>query len=174
MLPNASASIPTVDLSADAARQEVVAEGTETVYQGHPTTVLLPDGKTMFCVWTIGHGGACGPMKRSDDGGRTWSALLPTTESWTRVRNCPAIYRLTDPNGQLRLFVFAGQGPGRAMHAAQSEDDGQTWSDMRSLGLKCVMPFCTIVPIEGGRKLLGMTSIRRPNETKEERSNVVV
>ncbi|MBM4046480.1 MAG: FAD-dependent oxidoreductase, partial [Planctomycetes bacterium] len=174
MLPNAIASIPTVDLSADTARQVVVAEGTETVYQGHPTTLLLPDGKTILCVWTIGHGGACGPMKRSEDGGRTWSALLPTRDSWTKARNCPAIYRLADPAGKTRLFVFAGTGPGGAMHSAQSEDDGRTGSDMRSLGLKCVMPFCAIAPIEGGRKLLGMTSIRRPNETKEERSNVVV
>jgi hypothetical protein len=35
------------------------------------------------------------------------------------------------------------------------------------------MPFCTIVPIEGGKKLLGLTNIRRPGETVEQRSNVI-
>jgi len=61
--PAASAGIATVDLSSEADRQVIVAQGTETVYQGHPTTLLMPDGKAIFCVWTYGHGGACGPMK---------------------------------------------------------------------------------------------------------------
>ncbi len=44
---------------------------------------------------------------------------------------------------------------------------------MQSNGLVCVMPFCTIVPFEGGRKLIGLTNIRRPGETNDPRSNVV-
>jgi hypothetical protein len=47
---------PTIDLSVDPSRHVIVAQGTAEVYQGHPTTVLLPDGKTMYCVWTINHG----------------------------------------------------------------------------------------------------------------------
>lgn len=163
----------TVDLSADTARQVVIAQGTAETYQGHPTTLLLPDGKTMFCVWTINHGGPCGPLKRSDDGGRTWSPLLDVPASWPTTRNCPALYRLTDPSGVTRLFVYAGSGPGGAMHASHSTDDGRTWSEMRSLGLTGVMPFCTIVPIDGGKKLLGLTNIRRPGETVEKLSNVL-
>jgi hypothetical protein len=165
---------PTLDLSAETSRQTVIAAGDAQTYQGHPTTLLMPDGKTIFCVWTLGHGGTCGPLKRSDDGGRTWSDLLPVPESWRSVKNCPAIYRLTDPKGVARLFVFAGQGPDGAMHQSCSEDGGRTWSPMTSNGLVCVMPFCTIVPIDGGRRLLAQTNIRRPGETKEKRSNVVV
>ena len=104
-------SLPLVDLSNDMPRQVVVARGTEVVYQGHPTTVLLPDGHTLYAVWTYGHGGPCGPLKRSDDGGLTWSALLPVPESWRVVRNCPTIYRLTNPAGVARLVVYAGEGP---------------------------------------------------------------
>src|SRR5688500_7293223 len=63
-----SDSVTTVDLSSDTTRHVIVAQGTEDIYQGHPTTELLPDGKTIYAVWTYGHGGACGPMKRSDDG----------------------------------------------------------------------------------------------------------
>jgi hypothetical protein len=163
----------TIDLSRDTQRQVVVAPGTPQVYQGHPTTVLLPDGKTIYCVWTIGHGGPCGPLKRSDDGGRTWSELLPVPENWKTSRNCPAIYRLTDPQGTARLIVYAGSGPGGDMHQSQSLDGGKTWTPMQGNGLPAVMPFCTIEPIDGGKKLLGMTNIRRPGEKVEQRSNVL-
>ncbi len=170
-----SFSIPLVDLSQDADRQVVVAAGTEEVYQGHPTTVLLPDGKTIYAVWTYNHGGECGPMKRSDDGGKSWSELLPVPESWRKVRNCPAIYRLVDPEGQARLLVFAQLGDG--LVSAHSEDDGKTWTDMRPIeGLnmeKSVMPWCTIVPIEGGKKLLAGTNARRANDPDKRSNNVV-
>jgi len=63
--------IPFVDVSGDTTRQVVVARGTETTYQGHPTTLLMPDGKTIYCVWCINHGGPAGPMASSDDGGLT-------------------------------------------------------------------------------------------------------
>lgn len=166
----AAPKIPTVDLSQDIGRQVVVAQGTATAYQGHPTTVLLPDGKTIYCVWTLGHGGACGPMKRSDDGGRTWSPLLQTPDNWRQVRNCPSLYRLAGPDGRMRIFVFAARGPDGNMQEAVSEDDGRTWSPMRSVGLKCIMPFCTIVPINGGKALLGQTNIL-PLGAHDEKNN---
>jgi flavin-dependent dehydrogenase len=165
--------LPTVDLSNDTARQVVIAQGTAEIYQGHPTTLLLPDGKTIFAVWTLGHGGTCGPMKRSNDGGLTWSELLPTPENWTQAKNCPSLYRLTDPQGVSRLFAFAGSGPDRKMQHAHSTDEGRTWTPMTSVGLECVMPFCTITPVDGGKRLIGLTSIRRPGEAKDTKSNII-
>lgn len=168
-------TLPTLDLSSDTARQVIVARGTASVYQGQPTTVLLSDGKTIYCVWTINHGGACGPLARSLDGGRRWSGLLKVPGNWDSVRNCPTIYRLPDPQGRYRLFVFAGQGPDGSMYSAYSEDKGISWSPMRSTGLPpSVMPFCTIVPIDGGKRLLAMTNLRKPGSAATEpRSNVV-
>ena len=165
-----------VDISQLTGRQSMVAQGTKTVYNGQPTTVLLPDGRTMYCVWTYGHGGKLGPMKRSDDGGLAWSELLPVPDNWATTTNCPTIYRLVDPHGKARLFVFAGHGPdeGKTMHRSYSEDDGKTWTPMAKTGLGgTAMPFCTIEPIDGGKRLLGMTNIRRPGETKDPRSNVI-
>lgn len=133
----------------------------------------MPDGKTMFCVWTHGHGGTAGPLKRSEDGGKSWSGELPVPENWWKVKNCPAIYRLTDPQGVARLVVFAGQGPDGTMQQSVSTDEGKTWSPMQSNGLVCVMPFCTIMPVEGGSRLIGLSNIRRPGETKDTKSNVV-
>ncbi len=168
-------NLPVVHRATARKHQVVVAQGTDTVYQGHPTTVLMPDGKTMFCVWTIGHGGACGPLKRSDDGGLTWSDLIKTPDSWRSVKNCPTIWRLADPQGRARLIVYAGSGQDGNMHRSVSLDDGKTWSEMQSLGLgPSVMPFTTIEPINGGKALLGMTNIRRPGETVEKNSNIIV
>ena len=53
--------IKTIDISGDTARHTVVAAGTPDIYQGHPTTVLTRTGK-LICVWTINHGGPCGPV----------------------------------------------------------------------------------------------------------------
>ena len=97
-------NLPVIDISGQTHRHVVIAAGTEEVYQGHPTTLLMPDNKTMFAVWSIGHGGPAGPMARSDDGGRTWIRLddrLP--EGFKKHVNCPSIYRLVDREGKERL-----------------------------------------------------------------------
>jgi hypothetical protein len=167
--------IPVIDLSEETDRHVIVAAGTDSVYQGHPTTVLLPDGRTMFAVWTYGHGGVCGPLKKSTDGGRTWSDLLPVPDSWRAVRNCPAIYRLVDPQGVARLFVFAVDGGG--LVSSRSEDAGTSWTEMQPIrGLnmtQSVMPWCTIVPIENGRKLLAATNARRADDPDPRSNNVI-
>ncbi|MGE9289394.1 MAG: sialidase family protein, partial [Puniceicoccales bacterium] len=124
----ASFTLPTVDISDEFDRQVIIAEGTKEIYQGHPTTLLFPDGKTLLCTWTSGHGGGCGFLKRSEDGGRTWSELQDLPKSWSDTQNCPTLFRLPDPNGQHRVFVYAGSGPDGCMQMAFSEDGGKSWS----------------------------------------------
>ncbi len=153
-------SLPLVDISGETSRQVVIAAGTEDIYQGHPTTVLMPGGKTMFAVWCIGHGGHAGPMARSDDGGRTWRRLddrLP--ENFRRHLNCPSIYRMVGPDGTERLWVFSAWSSERRqppyMPRIVSEDGGNTWREAKPLGdgFNCVMTFSSVVRLKDGAYL---------------------
>jgi hypothetical protein len=154
------AKVPVVDLSGETSRQTVIAAGTTNVYQGHPTTVSVSDGASIFAVWCVNHGGAAGPMARSDDGGKTWTRLddrLPP--AFKTHQNCPSIYRMTDPQGKERLWVFSAargkRGGPDAMPRIMSEDGGQTWKEIPPLGaaFRCVMTFSSIVRLKDGSYL---------------------
>ena len=47
--------IPVIDLDKETSRQ-VIVDKEEGQYLGHPTTVLLEDGKTILTVYPKGHG----------------------------------------------------------------------------------------------------------------------
>ena len=166
-----------IDLSEETQRQIVIARGSPKPgeYHAHPTTAMLADNKTMFCVWNIGHGGHAGPMARSDDGGLTWTRMddvLPP--NYVNFKNCPSIYRITDPQGNERLWVFAArtltdkENPtpivGRHegyMPRIVSEDDGKTWRELPPIGgriakddpFRCIMTFSSIVRLKDGSSL---------------------
>lgn len=123
-------SIPAIDLDADAARQ-VIVDKEAGQYLGHVTTVLLEDGRTIYAVYPKGHGGGAIVMKRSDDGGRTWSDRLETPGSWATSREVPTIHRVVDPRGFKRLILWSGLYPARL---AVSEDDGRSWSELAPAG----------------------------------------
>ncbi|MDO4574618.1 MAG: sialidase family protein [Planctomycetia bacterium] len=141
-------NIPLLDFSGETSRHTVIAQGTPDLYQGHPYSVLLPDGETVFCVWCVGHGGPAGPMAKSVDGGKTWTridARLP--EGYTKHRNCPSIYRLVNAQGKAFLWVFTAQPK---MARIVSADQGETWEEKPSLGISNVMAFSTIIPKHPG------------------------
>lgn len=146
-----------VDLSNDTKRHVIIAQGSEETYQGHPTTLLMPDQKTIIAVWCINHGGAAGPMARSDDGGLNWTRLddqLPP--GYKTHQNCPSIYRLIDPQGKARIWVFSaalGKRGGPGMPSIMSEDEGKTWKEMPPLNFPCVMTFSSIVQLQDGSYL---------------------
>ncbi|MDR2438851.1 MAG: glycoside hydrolase [Planctomycetaceae bacterium] len=143
-------NLPLIDISGDVERQVVIAAGTPEVYQGHPTSLLMPDGKTIFAVWSINHGGPAGPMARSNDGGKTWTRLdniLPP--GFSKHRNCPSIYRMVANNGTERLWVFSASPK---MPRILSEDGGKTWNEPKPLGFPCVMTFSSVVPKNPGKQ----------------------
>jgi hypothetical protein len=122
--------IPVIDLNNETSRQ-VIVDREEGQYLGHPTTVLLEDGKTILIVFPKGHGKGEIVYKRSTDGGLTWSERLKTPESWKTSLEVPTIFRTTDPQDKKHLILFSGLYPARLAH---SDDDGATWSELEPAG----------------------------------------
>jgi len=145
--PSKGFSIPQIDLAGDTARQTVV-DREPGQYLGHPTTVLLEDGRTIIAVYPKGHGRGAIVMKRSTDGGRTWSARLSTPANWETSLEVPTIYRVVDAKGTKRLIVFSGLYP---IRLAVSEDDGATWSGLAPIGdFGGIVAMASVVPLRTG------------------------
>ena len=123
-------SIPLLDLSCETHRQ-VIVDREAGQYLGHPTTVLLEDGRTMLCVYPKGHGRGVIVYKRSADGGLTWSERLLTPESWATSKEVPTLHRVIGPDGKKRIIMWSGLFPARL---AVSEDDGNKWSELKPVG----------------------------------------
>ena len=149
---------PFIDISRETSRHAFVAKGTEEIYQGHPTTTQLDDG-TILAVWCLNHGGHAGPMAKSVDGAKSWTRIdeLMPKAYWSH-QNCPSIYRMKDPKGKDRIWVFTAAKPNRAgppIPSIMSEDNGKTWKEMPPLGEKfrCVMAFSSMVQLKDGSYL---------------------
>lgn len=94
--PAGAQRIPLVDLDRDAGRHTVV-DREAGQYLGHVSTTLLGDGRTILAVYPKGHGKGATLMKKSADGGRSWSERLPTPENWATSLETPTIHRVPDP-----------------------------------------------------------------------------
>ncbi len=123
-------TLPLVDLAADTLRQ-VTVDRESGQYLGHPTTVLIDD-TTIIAVYPKGHGRGAIVMRKSFDGGLTWSERLEVPENWETSQEAPTIYRVTDRDGFDRLLLFSGLYP---IRMAVSEDSGVTWTRLESIGL---------------------------------------
>jgi hypothetical protein len=147
------------DISNEKFRHVLVASGTSSLYNGHPTTVMLDDNKTIFCVWSRDHGGSAEFLAKSENAGLTWQ-YLPVPDFWSITRNCPSIYKLKDQLGKERLMVFTAEP---RMSQTYSEDYGETWSSVVSLNKPCVMAFTSIIQLKNGN-YFGLYSRRRNND----------
>ncbi|MDP6941591.1 MAG: sialidase family protein [Planctomycetota bacterium] len=119
-----------LDLNDDSTRQTIV-DREDGQYLGHVTSVLLEDGKTILATYPMGHGRGQIVLKKSDDGGVSWSDRLPVPESWSTSKEVPTIFRTTDKNGIRRLILHSGLYP---IRQSVSEDDGKTWSELKPIG----------------------------------------
>ncbi|MEM8485770.1 MAG: sialidase family protein [Bacteroidota bacterium] len=141
-------SLPLIDLDGDTHRQ-VVVDREAGQYLGHPTTVLLEDGKTMYAVYPKGHGRGGIVMKRSNDGGMTWSERLPVPASWASSLEVPTLHPVEDAAGNNRLIMFSGLYPARM---AVSEDMGEQWSELNIVGdWGGIVVMGDLVPLRTGK-----------------------
>lgn len=125
-----SYTVPMLDL-ADQKHRQIIVDREPGQYLGHPTTVLLEDGRTMVIVYPKGHGKGAIAMKRSTDGGLSWSGRLPVPENWSTSQETPTIHRVVDPRGTRRLILFSGLYP---IRRSVSQDDGRTWTPLEPIG----------------------------------------
>lgn len=140
-------TIPIVDISGETDRQ-VVVDREPGQYLGHPTTVLLEDGRTMLIVYPKGHGRGAIVYKRSSDGGLTWSDRLPTPPNWTTSLEVPTLHRVVDAAGKKRIILFSGLYP---IRMAVTEDDGATWSELEPIGdFGGVVTMATVIDLKSG------------------------
>jgi len=133
-------SIPQIDLN-DRADLQIVISKDPKIYMGHPSSVLLDDGKTMVMMYLNQHGRGKLMWQRSEDGGKTWSKRLPLPEGWDKAvvidgkehppfLEVPILYKVTDAKGTQRIVLYtAGRSAYPARHAV-SEDGGRTWSKL--------------------------------------------
>lgn len=159
-------TIKTVDISERMDLQTVV-DRERGQYLGHVTTCLMQDGRTIYAVYPKCHAVGQIVLKRSDDGGLTWSDRLPVPESWTWSLECPTIYRLTDKQGVSRLFVFSGGYPGMM---SISEDDGYTWTENTPMDFGGIVFISAIAPLSEAGEYIALFHdeggfIRGGNET---------
>lgn len=159
-------SVPTIDISQDASRQIVIAQGTPEVYQGHPYLVQNPDD-SLLLVWNVDHGGTAGPIAKSVDGGLSWTRHdSGAPETFKTHRNCPSVYRLVAADGKVWHWVFTSQP---WMARIVSGDGGETWEEKAPLGFPNVMAFSTIIPKHPGTQdgeYLGFFHWRRAADGK--------
>ena len=133
---SAGFNLPIVDLDAREDLRTVV-DREKGQYLGHPTTLLMQDGRTILCVYPKGHGSGAVVYKRSKDGGQTWSDRLPTPKNWANSREVPTLYGTIDAKGTRRVLMFSGNmrrfSPDNKNRLAISEDGGKTFSELEDI-----------------------------------------
>ena len=149
--------LPVVDLD-QWTEAQVVIDKEKGKYLGHPTTLLLKDGKTILCVYPKGHGSGEIILKKSTDGGKTWSERLPVPESWKTSREVPTLYETEDSRGKRRILLFSGiQGGNRNTahrnRMAVSEDNGTTWSELTPIPNQAggIVVMSDLIPLKTGK-----------------------
>lgn len=142
--------LPIVDLDQ---RQDlqIIVDKEEGQYLGHPSTILLGDGQTILCAYPKGHGRGALILKKSTDGGQTWSERLPTPANWATSREVPTFYHTIDPSGKKLILMFSGMAEKNRM--ATSEDGGKTFSELKDIPNQkgAIVVMSDLIPLNTGK-----------------------
>ncbi len=103
-----------------------------------------------------GHGRGAILLRRSSDGGKTWSEPRPTPENWATSLETPTIHRVIDATGKKRLIVWSGLYPARF---SISEDDGESWTPLKQAGdWGGIVVMSSVVPLNTPGKYMALFS----------------
>jgi hypothetical protein len=123
-------------------------------YLGHPSTVLLGDGKTLLVAYPDGHGRGNLILRRSTDAGETWSPVAITPQ---RVEETPVLYRLDIPGQRERVLLVTCQPRENILEWMWSDDRGDTWSARQSWKLEgpkgIIVALASLWPVPGEKNL---------------------
>ncbi|MCW6683017.1 DUF6067 family protein [Aerococcaceae bacterium NML160702] len=127
--------LPTVVLPSD---KKFVMDRKRAEYLGQPDMVKLKDDRTLITIYPKGHGHGELVMKRSEDGGITWSERLVTNPTWVTSKETPTLYTLDFTDGRQEILLVTGgpklegwgDGTG-GISTSISKDKGATWSDFQ-------------------------------------------
>ena len=117
-------TIPQIDMSSQIA--PVIVDISAGTFLSHPDTVLLSDDLTVFAAYPEGYGTPNTILKKSTDGGLTWSSRLSTPANFTDAHYAPTIHRLIAPDQTERLLIMVSRP---YFKQSISTDNGATWSD---------------------------------------------
>ena len=148
--PRRDYSIPMVDLMKEDTLFTTVER--RPTYLGHPSTVLLRDGKTLVVAYPDGHGRGNLILRRSPDAGTTWQALPVAAQ---RVEETPVLYRLDLPAGRERILLVTCQPRKTILEWMWSDDRGETWSARQSWKLEgpkgIIIALASLWPVPGAQ-----------------------
>lgn len=146
--PRRDYSIPMVDLASEDGLFTTVER--RRGYLGHPSTVLLRDGKTLLVAYPDGHGRGNLILRRSVDAGETWQPLPVTGQ---RVEETPVLYRLDLPDERERVVLVTCRPRDTVLEWMWSDDRGETWSPRRQWKLEgpkgIIVALASLWPVPG-------------------------
>ncbi len=134
--PRRDYSIPLLELAKEPSVYTVVDRQPKQ-YLGHPTTVLLADGKTLLAAYPAGHGRGKLILSRSTDAGESWVRLQTDGMS---VAEVPTLFKIPLPPKNNQKAVGANALPSERVLLVTcvpktgllewmwSDDKGETWS----------------------------------------------
>ncbi|MGL5379704.1 glycoside hydrolase domain-containing protein [Clostridium sp.] len=134
--------------------KQIVIDREKGQYLGQPDMILLDDDKTLITVYPKGHGLGEVLMKKSYDGGETWTERLETNPTWKNSMETPTLYKLNMTDGSTKLMQISG-GPGwgngfTGWTTSISNDNGETWSDYKEWynGRKTIVAMASLVQLK--------------------------
>lgn len=129
--PRRDYSIPVVDLNNQSAFHVIVAKDIDSPnqYLGHPSTVLLNDRKSILAAFPTGHGRGRLRLRRSADGGRTWSSVA---DPGVQLAELPTLFSTQRPDGKTRIVLVTCVPKTGELKWMDSDDQGVTWSVLKT------------------------------------------